>query len=60
MPPAQPLGVAGQVHGAAPQRPQLFQMWALFQGEVPVVFGLVSDWLGPCPVLEEQHMAEKK
>lgn len=25
-----------------------------------MVFGLVSGWLGPYPVLEEQHMAEKK
>lgn len=24
------------------------------------MFGLVSGWLGPYPVLEEQHMAEKK
>jgi len=30
------------------------------QGNVPVVFGLASGWLGPYPVLEEQHMAEKK
>lgn len=28
-------------------------------GSVPVVFGLAFGWLGPYPVLEEQHMAEK-
>lgn len=43
----------GWVCGAELQKLQ----W--LQGSVPVVFGLVFGWLGPYPVLKEQHMAEK-
>lgn len=54
------MGAAGGVYGAELQRLQQLQLWAVLQGNVPVVFGLVSGWLGPYPVLEERHMAEKK
>lgn len=52
-------GAAGWVYGAELWRLPQLQLWAVSQGNVPVVFGLVSGWLGPYPVLEEQHMAEK-
>lgn len=48
------------MYGAELQKLQQLELWAGLWGNVPVVFGLVSGWLGPYPVLEEQHMAEKQ